>query len=117
MGNNAAFTAFEASVIALYDAGGLTPDLLDALGGPYRGTDIDHGGSHELLTQDGLFISEVIVKTLCPADYGILAPLRAKLGNAIYPMYEGVLQEDIEDYVEALQEIEFAIEKYRWGWV
>lgn len=51
MGNNAAFTSFEASVIACYNKGVLDRGLLDALAKPYKGSDIDRGGmtGYELL--------------------------------------------------------------------
>jgi hypothetical protein len=44
MGNNAAFTAFEATVIAVYNEGVLDKKLLSALMKSYEGVDIDHGG-------------------------------------------------------------------------
>ena len=70
MGNNAAFTSFEASVIAVYNRGVLDKELLDALAAPYEGMDIDRGGMEGTLTWDGLDIDEVICKV-----YGIvLAP-------------------------------------------
>ena len=70
MGNNAAFTSFEASVIAVYNKGVLDQELLDALAAPYEGMDIDRGGMEGTLTKDGLDIDGVICKVygivLCP---------------------------------------------------
>ena len=66
MGNNAAMTAFEATVIAVYDAGVLTPDLLDQLAEPYTDTDIDSGGLRGLTTKDGKELFQVVVETFHP---------------------------------------------------
>jgi hypothetical protein len=67
MGNNAAFTSFEASVIAVYNKGVLDKELLDALAAPYKDSDIDRGGMEGTLTKDGLDIDGVICKI-----YGIV---------------------------------------------
>lgn len=74
MGNNTAFTSFEASVIAVYNKGVLDKELLDALAAPYEGTDIDRGGMDGTLTNDGLDIDGVILKV-----YGIDLPPRPEL--------------------------------------
>jgi len=66
MGNNAAFTQFEHTVITLYDAGVLEPDLLAMLGERYSGTDIDHGGKLGLLSRDGFDVDEILIKTMTP---------------------------------------------------
>lgn len=71
MGNNAAFSSFEASVIAVYNKGVLDKELLDALAEPYRDSDIDRGGMEGTLSKDGLDIDGVILKT-----YGIEMPPR-----------------------------------------
>jgi hypothetical protein len=44
MGNNTAFTAFEATVIAVYNRGLFDQELLTELMKPYEGSDIDTGG-------------------------------------------------------------------------
>lgn len=44
MGNNAAFEAFENTVLCVYNKGVLDKELLSALMEPYRDTDIDQGG-------------------------------------------------------------------------
>jgi hypothetical protein len=64
MGNNAAFTSFEASVIAVYNKGVLDKELLDALAAPYEDMDIDRGGMEGTLTKDDLDIDDVILKCM-----------------------------------------------------
>ena len=62
MGNNAAFTTFEATVLSLYDQGALTPEALAAEMEPYRGSDIDSGGMLGTLSKDGLDVEEIVLK-------------------------------------------------------
>jgi hypothetical protein len=52
MGNNAAFSSFEASVMAVYKRGKLDKKLLSDLMEPYRDMDIDSGG------KEGLFVKK-----------------------------------------------------------
>lgn len=63
MGNNQAFTHFEATVIAVYDKGVLDKDLLSTFMEQYRGVDIDHGGMEGTLSKDGLDVEEIVLKT------------------------------------------------------
>jgi hypothetical protein len=60
MGNNSAYTAFEFSVIAAYDHDKLDEPFLRALAEPYRGVDIDSGGSMDLRTKDGKDLEEAL---------------------------------------------------------
>jgi|ERR1017187_237374 hypothetical protein len=64
MGNNAAFTAFEATVIAVYNKGVLDVELLKQLAEPYAGSDIDMGGKEGTLSKDGLEIEEIVLKVM-----------------------------------------------------
>lgn len=63
MGWNAGYTMFEATVIAIYDQGKLDKDLLTSLMEPYRGTDIDSGGSCDLKSKDGKGIEQIVIET------------------------------------------------------
>lgn len=71
MGNNAAFTAFEATVIANYNRGVLDQELLSELMEPYLGVDIDSGATLRALAKDGLDVEEVVIKT-----FGVKLPVR-----------------------------------------
>lgn len=51
MGWNTGYTIFEATVIGAYDLGVLDKRLLAVLMEPYRGTDIDPGGSEDSICQ------------------------------------------------------------------
>jgi hypothetical protein len=74
MGNNAAFTAFEATVIAVYNKGVLDLELLSTFMEQYRDVDIDHGGMEGTLSNDGLDVEEIVFKT-----FGVKIPPRPKL--------------------------------------
>ena len=69
MGWNSGYTAMEAAVIAAYNTGTLTVDVLDQIMAPYKGTDCDSGGSQNLKANDGLGVKEIICKTVKPDEY------------------------------------------------
>jgi hypothetical protein len=62
MGWNSAYTIFDATVVGAYDLGKLDKDLLKVLMEPYRGTDIDSGGSEGLTSKDGLDVRDIVLK-------------------------------------------------------
>ena len=66
MGNNAAFTYFEETVIKLYDQGALTLPVLDTIAENYRDTDIDSGGMRDLQTKDGKGLFQVCIELINP---------------------------------------------------
>ena len=63
MGWNSGYTIFEATVIGAYDLGKLDKDLLTVLMEPYRGTDIDSGGSCDLTAKDGKGVEQIVIET------------------------------------------------------
>lgn len=69
MGWNTGYTIMEHTVVTLYDSGMLTSDLLDKIMEPYKRTDCDSGGSHDLKAKDGLGAEEIICKTMKPEEY------------------------------------------------
>lgn len=70
MGNNQAYAFFESTVVGLYDKGLLTVEVLDAVAEPYRGSDIDSGGSQELEAADGKQLEDIVFSLLLP-DYAV----------------------------------------------
>jgi|ERR1041385_870592 hypothetical protein len=66
MGNNAAYSAFEHTIITIYNYGVLTLDLLDELAKEYEDTDIDSGGSRDLKTKDGKTLEDVCIGLVDP---------------------------------------------------
>lgn len=92
MGNNAAFTSFEASVMACYDKGVLDIPLLNALMEPYRDMDIDSGGMDGTLSKkDKLDVVEVVLKVhgkklspkpKLPKDYRMWTPEESNKNDA-----------------------------------
>lgn len=109
MGNNAAFTSFEASVLACYNKGVLDKELLDQLAEPYRDSDIDRGGMTGDLANDELDINGIILKI-----YGVKLRARPKLpANHKKWTIEQELDNEkwCEEQYEALQQIEDG-----WGW-
>lgn len=64
MGNNAAFSAFEQTVVSVYNHGALTKPLLKELIQPYRDQDTDSGGMEGLLSKkDKLDVIDIVIKT------------------------------------------------------
>src|SRR5665647_3319545 len=72
MGNNSAFTAFECTVLTVYNRGILDKQLLKDLAEPFRDCDIDSGGmvgtlSKPVVGPDGvarrLDIMEIVIQT------------------------------------------------------
>lgn len=63
MGDNRSYTNFESLTIDLYDKGLLNKEILSSIMEQYRDTDIDSGGSQDLISKDGLDIARVVLKT------------------------------------------------------
>jgi hypothetical protein len=82
MGWNEGYTVMEQQVISSYDAGTLSKESLLALLEPYRGTDIDSGGSRDLRTKDGKSAEDVILFLLAPADFERLRLMKSALDAA-----------------------------------
>jgi len=97
MGNNAAYTNWEASVIALYNAGELNPATLDILSEIYRGTDIDSGGSMDLHSNDGKDVEQICVETIHPGVTPDVDPDYPEEGPAWYLYFS-------------------EMKYFRWGW-
>lgn len=63
MGWNTGYTIFESTVVGAYDLGKLDKALLKVLMEPYRDSDIDSGGSNELLSKDGKGVEQIVIET------------------------------------------------------
>lgn len=109
MGNNQAFSSFEASVIAVYNRGVLDKELLDALAAPYEGIDIDRGGMEGTLAKDRLDIDGIILKMYgielpprpdLPEDFGDWTPAQQEASDAWFELQYGEVSK-----IEAI-----------WGW-
>lgn len=61
MGNNAAYSTFQHTVITIYNHGVLSLPLLDELAKEYAGTDIDSGGDTGLLARDGKTLEDICI--------------------------------------------------------
>ena len=109
MGNNQAFTAFEATVIAVYDHGTLDKKLLSKLMEPYRGMDIDSGGKVGTLSKDGLEVEQIVIKT-----FGGKLPIEPKLPKD-YTKWTPEQDQQNEDYQKALYDAFHKItDKFEW---
>lgn len=62
MGWNSGYRVFEATVIGAYDLGKLDKELLAVLMEPYRGTDIDSGGTQDLTSKDGKTVEQIVIE-------------------------------------------------------
>lgn len=76
MGWNSGYSIYEEQVVNAYDTGQLTPELLKIIINPFRGTDIDHGGCDDLITNDGLAADHVVVKLLNPELWAKFEPYK-----------------------------------------
>jgi hypothetical protein len=110
MGNNQAYTSWEASVVACYDKGVLDSELLDALSKPYGGSDIDSGGSENLTAKDGLDVEEIICKVL-----GVTLPAYPNLPKD-HLTWDAAQETLNEKYWDERYEAVHRIQNYRWGW-
>ena len=60
----------QSQVISLYDAGILTPNLLDAIMKPFMGSDADTAGFHvNTVAKDGKGVEEIICMVMQPKEY------------------------------------------------
>lgn len=98
MGNNVAYTAFQYTIISIYDKGVLDLELLDTLAALYADTDIDSGGDTGLLAQDGSDLETICIRTVDPSF-----PLEQQPG------------EEQDDYWDRKYDKWLEIEG-RWGW-
>lgn len=99
MGNNAAYTAFEHTVVAVYDHGVLDKKLLKKLMEPYRDTDIDSGGKEGLTSKDGLEVEEIVIKV-----WGLEVPKRPRLPKN-YKDWTPEQDRENEEYQEKIGEL------------
>lgn len=99
MGWNKGYTIFEQTVIGAYNLGKLDKDMLTVLMEPYRDTDIDSGGSHDLKTKDGKRVEQIVIET-----WGLTVPI-----------HPGDESDELDDYYEALYE-QFDIVTDHFGW-
>lgn len=90
---NSAFTAFEATVIATYNKGVLDKELLSSFMEQHRGSDIDEGGMVGTLSNDGLDVHEIALKTFgkdipqrpnLPEDYKQWTPEQEHANDVYY---------------------------------
>lgn len=63
MGWNKGYTVFESTVVGAYDLGKLDKEMLTVLMEPYRGSDIDSGGSCSLESKDGKGVEQIVIET------------------------------------------------------
>lgn len=69
MGWNKGYKILENTVVAVYNAGVLTAELLDKIAEPFKETDCDCGGGQGLKSKDGLNMAQIICKTMYPKEY------------------------------------------------
>lgn len=84
MGWNRGYSIYEEQVVKVYDTGAMTPEVLKAIIAPFGDTDLDHGGSGDLPTKDGLSADEVVVKLLSPKFWAKYEPLRSDWNDPIH---------------------------------
>ncbi|MHB8595621.1 MAG: hypothetical protein ACYDER_02285 [Ktedonobacteraceae bacterium] len=94
------YTTFEQAVIALYNKGTLTLDLLDTLALVYRGMEVDSAGSYNLRASDGKDLQQACIALVNPA----------------FTLIEQGHQRDDDEYWEIELQEWSHITNARWGW-
>jgi hypothetical protein len=110
MGNNEAFSVFEATVIAVYDTGLLDQDLLSKFMEIHRGSDIDLGGGVGARSKDGLDVEEIVLKV-----FGEVVPTRPNLPQG-YATWSPAEEQQNKEYWEQRSEAFAKISHGRFGW-
>ncbi len=109
MGNNQAFTSWEATVIATYNKGVLDKELLSEFMEQYRDCDIDQGGMEGTLSKDGLDCQEITLKV-----FGVTVPPKPVLPKD-WKEWTEAQEEENEAYGEAFYEAFHKISD-QFGW-
>jgi hypothetical protein len=100
MGWNEGYRIMEQQVIALYDAEVLNKDVLNALMEPFRNSDIDHGGSQGLRTNDGKNADDIICFIMEPEKYKeavenyVPDPENPEYNEKLYNLYYKITREE-----------------------
>lgn len=69
MGWNEGYSIIEKIAVSAYDKNLLTKELMDCIMEPFKGCDVDSGGSNDLKTKDGLCLEQVVCKVMEPEKY------------------------------------------------
>ena len=104
MGNNAAYSAFEHTIITIYNHGVLTLELLDEIAKDLEGMDVDSGGSRDHTTKDGKTLEYVCIGLVDPE----WVPVKDTESDAYYDPDEWEYEERYSKWEE--------ITDNRWGW-
>jgi hypothetical protein len=109
----------EETVMGAYKLGRLDKKLLCVLMEPYRGTDIDSGGSADLKAKDGLEVPDIVIKIMDPAAFKKLEPLRLKVKKHIKKNYNDLTEEqqnEQEEYYDKRYQAFHKITDKTFGW-
>lgn len=108
----------EATVVGAYDLGVLDQKLLKVLLEPYRGCDIDHGGSQDLKAKDGLEADDIIIKIMDPKAFEKLEKKRLPLKKhpKDWARMSAKQEAEHEEFYEARFNAVHKITKKKFGW-
>ena len=103
MGDNRGYSIYEHIIVGLYDNDALNKATLDVVLFPFKGTDMDHGGSEDMRSKDDLSADEIVVKIGNP-DYWNEYQQRnqAFLDNGI--LWDDALQDEFDEEWRKLTE-------------
>ena len=102
MGWNSGYTIYEKQIIALYNSGTLTKEVLNEAMEPFRDSDIDRGGSYDLRSKDGKSADNIVCLVMEPEKY------KAATENF-------VPDPEDPDWNEALYKLWIEITRREWG--
>lgn len=108
----------EETVMGLYKINKLTVPVLKAVLEPYRGTDIDSGGSADLKAKNGLEVPDIVIKLLDPKTFKKLEPMRLAVMKHPKDYKKRTEEQELlqEKYYEARYEAFHKITKKTFGW-
>ena len=116
MGNNQAYSFMEETVVGAYNLGKLDVKLLKVLMEPYRGTDIDSGGSCDLKSKDGLSVEDIVIKIMEPSLFLGLEGTRLMIAKHPKKKPSKKQREIEEKYYDARYEAFHKITDKTFGW-
>lgn len=112
MGWNTGWTIMEKTVVGSYNLGKLDKALLGVLMEPYRGSDIDSGGSQNLRAQDGKDVQDIVIEVWGRTAEVPTMPPAIRKNQKLSDQEEDAW----EEYWEAKHTVFYDITDKEYGW-
>jgi len=109
MGNNRAYTEFEAITIGIYNLGKLDNEVLTVIMEAYSYCDIDSGGSQDLESVDGKNVEQIVIEM-----FGGTYPTKPNLPDD-HPLWNRTHVKQNDAFHDTVSDAFYAITK-RFNW-